>query len=210
MVGAGGAPSGSGGAPADVLRMLRTETADVHEDVERTLGLLDRGLERPRLVHVLQRLHGFWTAAEAGLDAWALRHPADARALTWSRRRRAGLFADDLRALGAPGGADLPELPAVATTEAALGRLYVLEGSTLGGTFIDRHLAALPHLAGVRLGAFSPYGTQTGAMWHAFRAATRDQVAAGANAAAVVAAARETFAVLAAWCRRPAVAPPGA
>lgn len=183
--------------------MLRTGTAGEHADVERALDLLDRHLERPRLVHVLQRLHGFWTAAEAGLDAWALRHPADARALTWSRRRRAALFADDLRALGAPRSAELPHLPAVVTTEAALGRMYVLEGSTLGGTVIDRHLAALPHLADVRLGAFSPYGTQTGAMWHAFRAVTRDQVAAGANPDAVVAAARQTFAALAAWCRRP-------
>jgi heme oxygenase len=83
--------------------------------------------------------------------------------------------------------------------------MYVLEGSTLGGTFIDRHLAALPQLGEVRLRAFSPYGAQTGAMWHAFRSATRDRVAAGGDPAAVVAAARETFAVLAAWCRTPAV-----
>lgn len=190
--------------------MLRTGTADEHHDVERTLGLMDHGLERTRLVHVLQRLHGFWAAAEAGLDAWAGHHPADARALTWSRRRRAGLFAEDLRALGAPGSVDLPHLAAVRTTEAALGRMYVLEGSTLGGTFIDRHLAGLPQLADVRLRAFSPYGAQTGAMWQAFRSATRDRVAAGGDPSAVVAAARETFAVLAAWCRTPAVAPAGA
>lgn len=210
MVAAGGAPSGSDGTTADVLRMLRTGTADEHEDVERALDLLDPGLERARLVHVLHRLHGFWAAAEAGLDAWAGRHPADARELTWSRRRRADLFAHDLLALGAPGSADHPRLANVRTTEAALGRMYVLEGSTLGGTFIDRHLAGLPQLADVRLRAFSPYGTQTGAMWHAFRRATRDKVAAGADPTAVVAAARETFAVLAAWCRTPAATAAGA
>lgn len=186
--------------------MLRTGTADEHEDVERTLDLMDPELDRRRLVHVLQRMHSFWAAAEAGLDAWAERHPADARALTWSRRRRAVLFAEDLGALGATGSLEHPDLPAVRTTEAALGRMYVLEGSTLGGTFIDRHLAALPQLDGVRLRAFSPYGAQTGAMWHAFRGVTRAKVASGANPDAVVAAARETFAVLAAWCRATAAA----
>ena len=38
-------------------------------------------------------------------------------------------------------------------------------------------------------------------MWHAFRRATRERVASGGDAAAVVAAARQTFGALAAWCR---------
>src|SRR3954468_5393500 len=98
-------------------------------------------------------MHGFWVAAEAGLDAWAARHPADADDVSWPRRRRAALFAADLRALGGDGtaaaascprrpGAALfaaglralggngtaepPRLPAIADTDQALGRLYVL------------------------------------------------------------------------------------
>jgi heme oxygenase len=47
-----------------------------------------------------------------------------------------------------------------------------LEGSTLGGTFIDRHRTGLPELGDIRLRAFSPYGAESGAMWHAFRRAT--------------------------------------
>jgi len=158
-------------------------------------------LQRSRLIAVLDRLHGFWAAAEAGLDDWADRHPADAAAVNWGRRRRAGLFAHDLQALDATGIAAWPVLPRILGTEEALGRMYVLEGSTLGGTFIDRHLAGLPQLAGVRLRAFSPYGAETGAMWHAFRRVTRERVASGGDAAIVVAAARQTFGALAAWCR---------
>lgn len=193
-------PRHAGGA--DVLTELRTATAVEHEQVESTLGLMDERLDRDRLVAVLSRLHAFWTAAEAGLDAWAHDAPADAEAVAWSRRRRAHLFAADLHALGAqPLQADRPALPAVDDTDQALGRLYVLEGSTLGGTFISRHLATLPTLGpGVRLGAFSPYGTETGAMWHAFRRVTRDRIAAGGDAGRVVGAARSTFAALAAWC----------
>jgi heme oxygenase len=33
-------------------------------------------------------MHGFWIAAEAGLDDWAARHPADADEIAWPLRRR--------------------------------------------------------------------------------------------------------------------------
>jgi heme oxygenase (biliverdin-IX-beta and delta-forming) len=195
-------PRDTSGA-ADVLTTLRTATAESHEQVERTLDLLDPQLDRPRLTAVLTRLHGFWSAAETGLDGWAARRPRDAGRLQWERRRRTPLFAADLAALGAaPEDATGPDLPDVPATDDALGRLYVLEGSTLGGTFIDRHLTGLPSLGeGVRVRAFSPYGGETGAMWHAYRQATREHVAAGGDARRVVAAARETFAALADWCR---------
>jgi heme oxygenase len=186
---------------ADVLQLLRAGTATEHADVEQTLDLMSPRLQRSRLIAVLERLHGFWAAAENGLEAWAERHPADAGAVDWPSRRRAGLFVDDLRALGSDGAAVPPVLPDVDCTDEALGRLYVLEGSTLGGTFIDRHLAGLPQLADIRLRAFSPYGPATGAMWHAFRRTTRERVAAGGDALVVVAAARSTFGALAAWCR---------
>ena len=194
-------PRDAGGA-GDVLRDLRAATAVEHEQVETTLGLMDPDLDADRLVGVLRLLHAFWRSAEDGLDAWAARSPADAAALQWDRRRRAGLYAADLAALGAaPADGDRPDLPGVPDTDAALGRMYVLEGSTLGGTFIDRHLATLPGLAGSpRLRAFSPYGADTGAMWAAFRRFTRSHVEDRGDAGRVVAAARSTFAVLADWC----------
>jgi heme oxygenase (biliverdin-IX-beta and delta-forming) len=191
----------TGARKDDVLRRLRTGTADEHEDVERTLDLLDPELGRARLVEILGCMHGFWVAAEAGLDAWAADSPADADEVSWPRRRRAALFAADLQALGGRVSAARPQLPRVADTDHALGRLYVLEGSTLGGTFIDRHLASLPHLSDVRIRAFSPYGHETGAMWAAFRRVTRERAAAGGNADAILDSARVTFRALAAWCR---------
>ena len=207
-----GADARDGGVPVvdedprtdDVLRRLRTETAAEHQAVEDTLDLLSPALTRDRLVDVLTRMHGFWLAAEASLDAWAATDPADAAGVDWPRRRRAALFAADLAALGAPDATARPELPALEDTDAALGRMYVLEGSSLGGVFIDRHLATLPQLAAVgRLSAFSPYGERTGAMWHAFRTATRARIAGGGNADRLVTAARETFGALAGWCGAP-------
>lgn len=193
------------GLDDDVLRLLRTGTAAEHEDVERTLDLLDPSLTRHRLAQVLDAMHGFWRAAEAGLDDWAARCPTDAERVDWARRRRTSLFASDLRELGVPASGAAPLLPAVGGTDEALGRMYVLEGSTLGGVFIDRHLAALPELAGVTVRSFSPYGSETGAMWAAFRRTTRARVSAGGDAATMLASARTTFAGLAGWCRRTVV-----
>ncbi|CCH86878.1 Bacteriophytochrome heme oxygenase [Modestobacter italicus] len=188
----------------DVLRRLRTETAAEHRAVEDSLDLLSPALTRDRLVDVLTRMHGFWRAAEAGLDDWAAAEPADADGVGWAHRHRSHLFADDLTALGAGPTEDVPALPDVPGTDAALGRLYVLEGSSLGGVFIDRHLATLPQLAAAgRLTSFSPYGEQTGAMWHAFRTVTRARVAGGGDADQLVGAARETFSALASWCGAP-------
>jgi heme oxygenase (biliverdin-IX-beta and delta-forming) len=185
---------------SDVLHRLRTETAEEHRAVERSLDLLDPALGRARLAEVLGLLHGFWVAAESGLDAWAVRFPGDAGCVAWGRRRRAALFDADLSYVGGTATGDVPYLSGVADTDHALGRLYVLEGSTLGGTFIDRHLASLPQLSGVRIRAFSPYGSETGAMWAAFRRVVRERVAAGGDAEAMIESARETFRALAAWC----------
>lgn len=193
------------GGDDDVLRLLRTGTAAEHEEVERILALLDPALSRLRLAQVLDLMHGFWRAAEAGLDEWAARCPADAERLQWPRRRRTALFARDLARLGAEASDRSPDLAPVAGTDEALGRMYVLEGSTLGGVFIDRHLAGLPALAGVTVRAFSPYGDETGAMWAAFRRVTRARVAEGGDPATVLASARATFAELAGWCRPAAV-----
>jgi heme oxygenase len=188
------------------MRLLRTGTAAEHEVVERSLDLLYPALGRERLAQVLNLMHGFWRAAENGLDQWAARHHADAEELQWLRRRRTVLFARDLTELEAAASDRAPELPSVSGTDEALGRMYVLEGSTLGGVLIDRHLAGLPELAGVTIRAFNPYGSETGAMWAAFRRATRARVADGGDARTMLESARTTFADLAGWCR-PAALP---
>src|SRR3954447_5556123 len=114
--------------PGDVLHRLRTATADDHGRVEAALELMDPALDRDRLASALAALHGFWVAAENGLERWAGRHPGDAARLDWPRRRRAHLYEADLRTLGATPSTERPALPDVRETDEALGRMYVLEG----------------------------------------------------------------------------------
>lgn len=148
-------------------------------------------------------LAGFWRAAEAGLDQWAANEPASATTLQWRERRRLRLFRVDAARLDASWPPPMPELPPVSCTDAAIGRLYVLEGSTLGGQIINRSLAARTPddpLSTVALRGLAPYGEQTGSMWAAYRRAVS---LLAVDTEAVVGSAVETFALLETWCRAP-------
>ena len=93
---------------------------------------------------LLARFYGFYTPAETSLCGVTNLQSA----LTdWPKRRKIEWLVKDLSALGFTGQqvADLPlcsHLPALPGTAEALGCLYVLEGSTLGGQIIGRHLRA--------------------------------------------------------------------
>jgi heme oxygenase len=152
------------GTDGDALRLLRTGTAADHEVVERSPDLPGPGLGRQRLAQVLDLMHGCWRAAEDAPNRWAARCPADAEYVEWLRRCRTAMFAPELRRLdlGADPSDASSELPPVSNTDETLGRMSVLEGSTLGGVFIDRHLAGFPELVGVTIRAFPPMAARPG------------------------------------------------
>ena len=87
-------------------------------------------------------------------------------------RQKVWLLEQDLRVLGVPRPVvELGRAPRPRTDPAfAVGCLYVLEGATLGGQIISRHLATLG--IGPANGAlfFHGYGSRTGEMWKMFQA----------------------------------------
>lgn len=107
---------------------------------------------------------GLHRGAEAVMAPWL----ADWPGLDFAARRRSSRLELDLLGLnGAPG--DTPDQPFAPLADAgeALGLLYVLEGSTLGGAVIRKALLARGQdMNG--LSFFSPYGEATGSMWRAF------------------------------------------
>jgi heme oxygenase len=149
------------------LAHLRTVTGPTHRALEGALGLLDEHLELDAYRQVLARFYGFWSGWEpqiAGLlEDTVMLVP----------RRRLHLLAADLAALGVAKHelAALPKCPLVALHDAAeaLGSLYVMEGSTLGGKLIRGNIQRC--LGSMALGGcayFDGYGTDTGAMWQEF------------------------------------------
>lgn len=191
-------------ATAPLSLRLKTETQPLHTAAERHLfhQLLFAGalpLDRLAAQH-----------AAAGRVQLALEHALDAssspivRAVYRDHHRRAALYARDVVSLGAgPQNHASPEeaafigrIAAWASGEPAglLGALYVLEGSTNGGPFIQRAMArALP---GVSLTALNPHGDQQAPRWAAFKAALDGLTLTPAEQDTVVAAASATFGAL--------------
>ncbi len=188
-----------------LMRLLRAETQAAHEAVERLpyFEALRRG-ELP-LGAYANYLRAFSLLHEALEDA--LGRAEGAAAEVWhegmSRREH---FARDFAELGDAG----PEVPraaarAIALAEQlraratddpawALGYLYVLEGSTLGGRVLLRELERLPGLEGGRgLHYLASYGDETAEHWRAFSARMNGLVLENEARGRVAAVAREAF-----------------
>lgn len=111
---------------------LRAETAEWHDQVE---VVADPGSIRTHdeYVEFLSRLHELHACFEGHLAA-AWLHDAWRRVgVDMAAHRRANLLAADLAELGAPAPAGALTSVPFATFGHALGGLYVLEGSSLGG-----------------------------------------------------------------------------
>lgn len=183
--------------PADLLARLRRDTAAVHDRLEADLDLLRRPLDRQHMLRVLERFHGFhavWEGAMRRSSIGAFYEP----------RRRMNHLATDLLALGLQ-PAEIEALPLcaaagrlAATREAAVGALYVMEGSTLGGQVIGKALAEANWLPAGGLTYFNPYGERTGPMWRSFRDWAQMTTPFESHAA-VSAGAQATFETLHSW-----------
>lgn len=182
------------GAMNPLILELRQATAAAHERLEHGLDLLAEPPSRDRFVRVLSRFHGFHRIWEPAM-AETLADPE-----IFDPRRRLSHLEADLARLGVDTAA-LPacqEAAALARGEGAIGSLYVMEGSTLGGQVIARSLAKTGWAPEGGLSYFQPYGSQTGVMWRAFGdyAAARTPPEARA---AVIGRAIETFETLRRW-----------
>ena len=123
-------------------------------------------------------------------------------------RRKTPWLRDDLRALGVddtefPGWPRANRLPALADFGAAVGALYVVEGSTLGGQMISRQFAEKLGVTPARGGKFfHGYGEDTGRKWREFGQWAEGQATRAPLADTAVRGARETFAAFSEWMTR--------
>ncbi|CAL75166.1 putative Bacteriophytochrome heme oxygenase, BphO-like [Bradyrhizobium sp. ORS 278] len=154
---------------------LRNETRAAHESIEKN-GCLKRlladDLTRSEYAGILRRLTAFYVPVEREWLRWAEQLPAALE--LEARAGKAALLFADLAALQAPAPdraayADFAPFDAV---EQAWGCIYVIEGSTMGGQLIARSLLqTLKVTSGNGASFYSPYGTDVGAKWQAFKKA---------------------------------------
>lgn len=175
---------------------LRGETRREHEQLEQQLDLVRPDLTIAQYRETLERFYGFYAGWEPqAAPLLELFQPG-----FYEPRRKLPLLLSDLRALGSDPVA-LPvctDLPHLAPGASVVGSAYVIEGSTLGGQIISRHLAQTLHLSGDGTRFFQSYGELTGTRWRAFLALV-EGIALPAEQDAAVASASATFHAVARW-----------
>jgi heme oxygenase len=190
-----------------VLQRLKAATRAEHDAIEAVLDLMAPGFSLADYHRRLRRYHGFYAPIEslicdaADWQHWGL--DITARAKTpWLTADLAdlGCLADHKELRTVPPTL-CSALPPIESAASAFGCLYVLEGATLGGRMISRHIErelGLNATHGARF--FHGYGEQTGTMWKEFRAALSAFADSPLREDAVVASAIATFAALRTWC----------
>ncbi|WP_165066994.1 biliverdin-producing heme oxygenase [Paludisphaera rhizosphaerae] len=176
-----------------MMSRLKEATRLHHEAVETRLGSyrLTRSLDGYK--RVLRRFLGFHRPVEDALvkiPGWP------AVGINPDERRKAHLLEADLRTLGVSESElaaqpNCPFPPPLTSLPEALGVMYVLEGSTLGGQYMRklvRETLGLTPESGCAY--FASYGESVGPMWKAFGAAvdafaTTDEIRATIERSAV-------------------------
>jgi heme oxygenase len=180
---------------------LKTETMAAHQSLEahpRLLPLGEGTLTRAGYGAVLQRFLPFWEAVEAAAygraDVAEILPDMHERVL--SPKIAADLAALEMGRLPVPA----PRVDWVTDLPSAMGTIYVLEGSTLGGRVIIKRVMDQLGLTPENGAAYyHGYGADTGTKWKAFQTAIHSREWTAAEADAIVAAANATFAALQDW-----------
>jgi heme oxygenase len=169
---------------------LKAVTETAHVASEKTMVLaLKRIRTEEDYIQMLNRLYGFY----APLETLIKKHLTENNFPGISKRSRADNIVADIQALGKQiqspefGG----ELPTIDSYGRALGALYVLEGSTLGGriiaAMINRQLDTTKGLS-----FFTSYGAETENMWQSFKDFL-NQPRPSRQREEIIAAAKDTF-----------------
>ncbi|MCF4129239.1 biliverdin-producing heme oxygenase [Methylobacterium sp. SyP6R] len=182
---------------SDILERLRAETRPAHEAIERDLAWETRVATLAEYRALLARFWGFHAVLEPALAASLDDAPF------FDPRRRLAHLAADLRILGFDDAKiqilPCPRLAPPRDRAEAFGALYVLEGSTLGGQVIAKHIGrqlGLTAECGCRY--YAAHGRETGAMWKAFRQRLAEEATRG-EADAIVISATATFDAMRHW-----------
>lgn len=171
------------------LATLRAGTHAQHEALEGS-GWLDRAVaDREAYGDHLLRVAAFVRDAERALapfDDALVSH-----GFTPAERRKSPRLGEELRALGLDARVQdgAASFPVLSDFSAAVGCLYVLEGSTLGGVLIARVIRERLDWESAFYGG---YGRRTAEMWRAFTGAA-NACAATLDRETLIGAAQATF-----------------
>ena len=193
-----------------LLTRLRAKTGSAHQAIEQALDLTDPSLTLIRYLHRIKQFYSFYKPLEnrllelsSEISPW----------LDIRNRQKTAFLEADLQSINQAINQETPNtgepltlctaLPQLNNSAECFGCLYVLEGATLGGVIISKHirdtLGVTPETGGL---FFHGYGQRTGEMWREFRAAMSAFDAQTHQQDQVIVAARATFDTLRHWCTK--------
>lgn len=155
-----------------ILERLRSETQNNHKKLEESplLTLLtSKNITIPAYIEILKKFYGFFNPLELLLNQTT---GFSFLFSDYDERRKTNLILRDLRTLNAENQTFLTcdDIPKINSQAQALGVLYVMEGSTLGGRMISKMLKENLGLESESGAAFfNGYGAQTMQKWNSFK-----------------------------------------
>lgn len=182
--------------PNSIMVELKKQTEHQHRRTESGLNLMDDNFTLDDYKNLLVRFYAFYAPYERKMSEMIDLFQVE---FDYSARRNTPRLSADLQTLGLTEKAIseielVNTLPALDSSEKIFGSLYVVEGSTLGGQLISRHLKEKFGLTETDGAAFfSGYGKETGKMWNEFKIRLTDFAENGANQAEIINSANETF-----------------
>jgi heme oxygenase (biliverdin-IX-beta and delta-forming) len=182
--------------PGTILLRLRVETRTEHVALEDALDLMSTALTLQDYQHRLRMFYHFYTPLEALLNVNGNVE------VTRGRINKFELLRNDMHYLGCQMDAIAwcTKLPPLSTPADVLGCLYVLEGATLGGRLISKHIQATLGILPTSGGSFfQGYGDETAAMWQGMRQLLLTGAVDSETENAMVANAISTFKCLRHW-----------
>jgi heme oxygenase len=182
--------------PGSPLGWLRSATMALHDRAEAHLDTATCRIDPTTYAGLLLALLPVYAGIEQALDSfdeWSALDPP----LDIGSRRRSHLIVADLHTLGvgARRGRTVAAPPRLEVFGHALGALYVVEGSRLGGRVLATRFGRSTGLIDVDAFRFlRSAGSEVGASWRHVLAALEGYGADSASRASVVAGATATFA----------------
>jgi heme oxygenase len=183
-----------------IMERLRNETKTAHQQLEKaTIPYIKKATNEEQYAYLLKMFYGYFKPVEERIQSLV----GEDLLGDISERRQTSAILADLKTIGADSNELLVSelLPNLGNVSQAIGALYVLEGSTLGGRFISQMLMKqLNRSAEDGISFFSGYGANTDAKWKAFTEMVNEYAQKFPEKKdEIVAAADETFANFGRW-----------
>lgn len=168
---------------------LKEETKKPHQELEKIVVIkLKRIRSEADYAIFLNSFYNYFNTVEKTVAQYISKEVLN----DYTERRNSSYLKADIEELGfqIKPSFDLPE-PEITSLPAALGAMYVMEGSIMGGPVIVEMLKKHGIVKGFSF--FSGYGADTGKMWSTFLAVLNTNTASEDAQQIAINAAKETF-----------------